>query len=613
MSFLCEDGPSAPTPPDPTVIADAQSAANIKGAFATAQINNPNITNPYGSSTTQYGANAFFAANPAAAAQFKQESYGLSPEDFAKLYSSDRPGMANAYSEYTPYVTQSLNPESQKIFDTQQKTKLQLADLSNLGASNAFKTLSTPFSFTGDKKYEQVVGPNGLTPNIARDLMQASLKGGTPSSEFKKYGGYDAVKAVYDKSGGSYSSTGKGYPGQDANTTIANAGNISQGPNAANFMAGTGPNAANFMAKGGPSASGFMAAGGPSAANFMATTGLDLSNVANMPINSGTTAQQAIMARLEPQIAKQRVSTETQLINQGLRPGSEAYNNAITLLGQQENDQRTQAVLQGLGLDMSANAQGYGQALTSGQFGNTAQGQNFGQGNIQQQLYNQSQAQNFGQGNIQQQLYNQAQGQNFGQGTTAQNTANQAAGQNYTQNYNTIAQNNAAQQQKFAQNTQRAAFENQARQQALAEAIQQRQMPLNEIAALMSGSQIQNPVFQPFTGANVGAAPIAQTMQNAYAGQMNAYNQDVASANADQKALFDLGSAALPYIFSDKRLKSNITRIGTHPLGIGIYEYDIFDRHEIGVMAQEVQDVLPEAIHIHPSGFMMVDYGRLNA
>jgi hypothetical protein len=290
-----------------------------------------------------------------------------------------------------------------------------------------------------------------------------------------------------------------------------------------------------------------MAAGGPSAANFMATSGLDLSNVAAMPINAGMTGQQAIMARLEPQLARNRVSTETQLINQGLRPGSEAYNNAITLLAQQENDQRTQAVLQGLGLDMSANAQGYGQALTLGQFGNTAQGQNFGQGNIQQQLYNQSQAQNFGQGNIQQQLYNQAQAQNFGQGTTAQNTANQAAGQNYTQNYNTAGFNNAAQQQQFAQNTQRAAFENQARQQALAEAIQMRQMPINEISAFMTGSQIQNPVFQPYTGANVGAAPIAQTMQNAYAGQQNAYNQQIASNNAEMGGLFDIGKAVLPY------------------------------------------------------------------
>ena len=546
MSFLCEDGPSAPAAPDPVATSDAQSAANIKAAFATAKINNPNIVNPYGKSTTQYGLNAFYAANPDAAQSFASNNQGKSAEDFAKSFTADRPGMTNPYDEYTPYVTQSLNPESQKIFDAQQKTKMQLADLSNLGASNAFKTLSTPFSFRGfDTPVQGGVG--GLTPQIARNLMQGSMTGGgVPTQEFNKYGGYDAVKAVYDKSGGNYSGDGKGYPGQDANTTIANAGAISQGPNAANFLAGSGPNASNFMAGGGPSASNFMAAGGPSAANFMATSGLDLSKVANMPVNAGTTGQQAIMARLEPQLAKQRVSTETQLINQGLRPGSEAYNNAINLLGQQENDQRTQAVLQGLGLDMSANAQGYGQALTSGQFGNTAQGQNFGQGNIQQQLYNQSQAQNFGQGNIQQQLYNQAQGQNFGQGTTAQNTANQAAGQNYTQNYNTIAQNNAAQQQQFAQNTQRAAFENQARQQALAEAIQQRQMPINEISALMSGSQIQNPVFQPFTGANVGAAPIAQTMQNAYAGQQNAYNQQMASQNAQTSGLFSLAGSALP-------------------------------------------------------------------
>jgi hypothetical protein len=426
--------------------------------------------------------------------------------------------MANAYSEYRPFVTQSLNPESQRILDAQQQTKLQLADLSNLGATNASKVLNTPFAFTGPA----------------------------------------------------------------ANTSITSAGGISRAPDASQFLAGGGPNAANFMA-----------GAGPSAANFMASRGLDTSNVAAMPINAGMSAQNAIMARLEPQMARQRVSTETQLINQGLRPGSEAYNNAATLLGQQENDQRTQAVLQGLGLDMSANAQGYGQALTSGQFGNQAQAQNFGQGNIAQGIFNAAQA------------------QNFGQGTTAQNTINQAAGQNYTQNYNTVAQNNAAQQQEFAQNAQRAAFENQARQQALAEAIQQRQMPLNEISALMSGSQIANPQFQAYQGANIAPAPIAQTMQNAYQAQQNAYNQNVASQNANTAGLFSLGSAAIG--LSDRRLKTTIQRIGTHKLGVGIYEYDIMGKHDVGVMAQEVINVLPEAIHIHPSGYMMVDYGRLNA
>jgi hypothetical protein len=283
------------------------------------------------------------------------------------------------------------------------------------------------------------------------------------------------------------------------------------------------------------------------------------------------------------------------LINQGLRPGSEAYNNAATLLAQQENDQRTQAALQGLGLDMSANAQGYNQALSTGQFGNLAQAQNFGQGNTQQQLFNQSQA------------------QNFGQGTTAQNTANQAAGQNYTQNYNTVAQNNAAQQQQFAQNQAQAQFENQARQQALAEAIQQRQMPLNEITALMSGSQITNPQFQAYQGSTIAPAPVAQTAQNAYQGALNNYNQQVGSQNAQTAGLFSLGAAGIGAAFSDRRLKSNINRIGTHKLGIGIYEYDIMGRHEIGVMAQEVEKVMPEAISRHHTGYMMVDYGRINA
>ena len=571
-----KSSPAAPEIPDPVKTAQAQGAANIESAKATTMLGNPNIVNPYGSTTTQYGTNAFFAANPEAAKSFQSDSYGLSAEDYAKLYSKDRPGMANAYSEYTPYVTQSLNPESQKILDAQQKTKLQLADLSNLGAQNASKVLNTPFAFNGPA----------------------------------------------------------------ANTTIANAGAISQGPNAANFMAGGGPNpnefkagagpsAANFMAGNAPNAANFMAGNAPNAANFSAATGLNTSNVAAMPINAGTTAQQAIMARLEPQLARNRVSTETQLINQGLRPGSEAYNNAATLLGQQENDQRTQAVLQGLGLDMSANAQGYGQAVTAGQFGNQAlgqnfgqslagqtltnqaQGQNFGQGLAGQTLTNQAQAQNFGQGNIQQGIYNQAQAQNFGQGTTAQSTANQAAGQNYSQNANTIAQNNAAQQQKFAQNTQQAAFENQARQQALAEAIQQRQMPLNEISALVSGSQITNPQFQAYQGANIAAAPIAQTTQNAYNAAQNTYNQQVATQNANTAGLYSLGSAAIG--LSDRRLKTNIKRIGTHKLGVGIYEYDILGKHDVGVMAQEVINVLPEAIHIHPSGYMMVDYGRLNA
>lgn len=182
-------------------------------------------------------------------------------------------------------------------------------------------------------------------------------------------------------------------------------------------------------------------------------TSLDLSNVAKIPVNAGMTGQEAIMSRLEPSLARQRTSTETNLINQGLRPGTEAYDNAIRSLGEQETDARTQAVLQGLNLDIGANAQGYNQALQTGQFGNTAQ------------------------------------------------------------------------------------------QQALAQAIQSRQMPLNEINALMSSSQIENPQFGAYSGANVAPAPVFAGAQAQGQFEQNKYNQQVAQNNAMTQGLFSLAGA----------------------------------------------------------------------
>ena len=63
---------------------------------------------------------------------------------------------------------------------------------------------------------------------------------------------------------------------------------------------------------------------------------------------------------------------------------------------------------------------------------------------------------------------------------------------------------------------------------------------------------------------------------------------------------------------SDRRLKSNIVRIGTHPQhGIGIYDYDIDGRRDTGVMAQELLSVLPAAVSLGHDGFLRVDYSAL--
>jgi hypothetical protein len=222
---------------------------------------------------------------------------------------------------------------------------------------------------------------------------------------------------------------------------------------------------ANLGSKGAQTASGVLdkpfSFGGPDV-----QTSLDLSGIAKMPVNAGMTGQEAIMSRLNPSLARQRTTTETNLINQGLRPGSEAYDNAIRLLGEQETDARTLAVLQGLNLDIGANQQGFGQQLEAGKFGNTAQ------------------------------------------------------------------------------------------QQALAEAIQLRQLPLNEITALMSGSQIQNPQFGAYSGATVNAAPMFAATQAQGQFDANTYNQQVAQANAQTAGMYSLGGAALgapPGTFAAKK------------------------------------------------------------
>ena len=86
---------------------------------------------------------------------------------------------------------------------------------------------------------------------------------------------------------------------------------------------------------------------------------------------------------------------------------------------------------------------------------------------------------------------------------------------------------------------------NTALQQSLAQQLALRNQPLNEITALMSGSQVQMPQFQGYTGANVAAAPLfgAAQAQGDFA-QKNYQNQ-VAAYNAKMGGLYNLlGSAA---------------------------------------------------------------------
>ena len=77
-----------------------------------------------------------------------------------------------------------------------------------------------------------------------------------------------------------------------------------------------------------------------------------------------------------------------------------------------------------------------------------------------------------------------------------------------------------------------AAFQNAQRQAALQEQLALRNQPLNEIAALMGGAQVQMPQFQAYQGAEVAAAPIFGATQAAGNFAQQNYSNQVAANNA---------------------------------------------------------------------------------
>jgi len=83
----------------------------------------------------------------------------------------------------------------------------------------------------------------------------------------------------------------------------------------------------------------------------------DTSKLPAEQINAGQTAQDALMARLNPEYDKRQSALETQLANQGVARGTEAYTNAQTDLNNARNDASTQAALQGMNIGQQARQQ----------------------------------------------------------------------------------------------------------------------------------------------------------------------------------------------------------------------------------------------------------------
>lgn len=154
----------------------------------------------------------------------------------------------------------------------------------------------------------------------------------------------------------------------------------------------------------------------------------------------------------------------------------------------------------------------------------------------------------------------------------------------------------------------------QARQQSIQEQAFLRNEPVNMLNAVRSSAPVNVPQFSGYSGAPIGQTPVFNAATQQYGANMDTYNSQVGQANANNQGLYSLAGAGLGLMaFSDRRLKRNVRKVGQHRLGIGLYAYTINGTRQVGVMAQDVQAIMPEAVLVRPDGYLMVNYGMIGA
>lgn len=146
------------------------------------------------------------------------------------------------------------------------------------------------------------------------------------------------------------------------------------------------------------------------------------------------------------------------------------------------------------------------------------------------------------------------------------------------------------------------------RGQAFSEAMATRNQPINELTALLSGSQISNPAQMSGATpqANVGGVDYTGLVKDKYNAEMNAYQSSMGG-------IFGLLGTGAKIAASDMRLKTDISRVRTLGNGLPVYSYRYLTDSPLaplreGLIAQDVAKVNPGAIVPMGNGYMAVDY-----
>lgn len=150
-------------------------------------------------------------------------------------------------------------------------------------------------------------------------------------------------------------------------------------------------------------------------------------------------------------------------------------------------------------------------------------------------------------------------------------------------------------------------------------ALTERNQPLTEITSLLSGSQPQQPNFVSTPNTSIAPTDITGPVYSSYQGQLANWNANNQSRNAMMGAIMGIPSTiaggwargGFP-IPSDRRVKTNIKRIGKTDGGLPVYTYRYKggEATHMGVMAQDALKKQPDAVA--PMGAILgVDYAKV--
>lgn len=157
--------------------------------------------------------------------------------------------------------------------------------------------------------------------------------------------------------------------------------------------------------------------------------------------------------------------------------------------------------------------------------------------------------------------------------------------------------------------------------QGIQTAEMQRQNRFNEIAALLGEQQVGGIGFGQFqpqrSGLDLFGAEQA-ALNRQFQAEQARKERSAAQRRAIIGAVGSFGSSAAGALAaSDINLKENIERVGVSESGIPIYQFEYIDksygegRYE-GVMAQDIQDIIPEAVTVGEGNLLAVNYSLID-